>query len=74
MGSSPFRMPSPAVVVFTVLAIGAAVLIATTIASLREVHPSTWAAIALAFAWGADQHDRHLNLRYRDRASRRQMA
>jgi hypothetical protein len=51
MGSSSFRMPSLAIVVFTALAIGAAVLMATAIASLREVHPSTWAAIALAFAW-----------------------
>jgi hypothetical protein len=38
-------------VVFTVLTIGAAILVATAIEPLRAARPSTWAAIALAFAW-----------------------
>jgi hypothetical protein len=42
---------SLAVVVFTVFTICAAILIATAIGSLRAPRPSTWAPIALAFAW-----------------------
>jgi hypothetical protein len=51
MSSWPARILSPAVVVFTVFTICAAILIATAIGSLRAPRPSTWAPIALAFAW-----------------------
>jgi len=51
MSSSPSRILSPAVVVFTVLTVGAAILVVTAIEPLRAARPSTWAAVALAFAW-----------------------
>jgi hypothetical protein len=51
MNSWSSRILSPAVVVFTVFTICAAILIATAIGSLRAPHPSTWAPIAFAFAW-----------------------
>jgi hypothetical protein len=51
MSSSSSRILSPAVVVFTAFAIGAAIFIATAIGPLRVARPSTWVAIALALAW-----------------------
>jgi hypothetical protein len=51
MSSSPSRILSLAVVVFTAFSIGAAILIATAVQSLAAARPSTWAAIASAFAW-----------------------
>jgi hypothetical protein len=51
MRSWSARILSPAVVVFTAFTICAAILITTAIGSLRAPRPSTWAPIALAFAW-----------------------
>jgi Ca2+/Na+ antiporter len=52
MESSRSLKLSPAVVMFTVLAIGAAILIALALMGLRDTRPSTGVAIAVAFAWG----------------------